>query len=120
MKIVIPTNSNILEDEISKSFGRSKNFVIIDSDSMSFDIVENIQNMESSQGAGIQSAQTIIKAGADILITINCGPKAYKVLSASGIKVYSGIDGTIMYNIKQYKSRKLHSMADANVEGHWV
>lgn len=120
MKIAIPTNGEKTNDQISKSFGRAKNFIIVDADALSFDIVENIQNMESAQGAGIQSAQLIVKSGADILITINCGPKAYKVLSAAGVPVYSGIDGSILENVKEYKSGNLSSLNSANVEGHWT
>jgi len=120
MKIAVPTNGESTKDQISKSFGRAKNFIIVDSDSMDFDILANTQNVDSAQGAGIQAAQMIIKAGADILITLNCGPKAYKVLSTSGMLVYTGVDENILQNVSEYKASKLKSLDDANVDGHWV
>ena len=120
MKIAVPTNGDNLDSEINKSFGRAKRFLIIDFDTLAYDVVENTQNMQSSQGAGIQSANSAVKAGADALITMNCGPKAYRVLMESGVRVFAGIDGTIMKNIEKFKSNSLDAMTDANVEGHWV
>ena len=58
--------------------------------------------MDSAQGAGIQSAQTAVEAGGDILITLNCGPKAYRVLNEAGVRIYSGIDGSLNENIQAY------------------
>ncbi len=120
MKIVIPTDGENLKSTISKSFGRSKKFLVADSSSMDFEIIENIQNMESAQGAGIQSAQSAVKSGGDVLITLNCGPKAYKVLTESGVRVYTGIDGSIEENIKKLNNSELNLMNDANKEGHWI
>ncbi len=120
MKIVIPTNGNNLESAIGKSFGRAQRFLVVDSLSKEFEVIENIQNMESAQGAGIQSAQSAVKAGGDVLVTLNCGPKAYRVLSESGMRVYTGIDDTIEKNIDEFVNNKLSLMNDANKEGHWM
>jgi len=120
MKIIVPTNGDNIKSPVSKSFGRSQNFLVVDSSSMSFEKIENIQNMESAQGAGIQSAQSALKAGGDILITLNCGPKAYKVLNSAGIRVYSGVDGSVEENIQKFNKNELKTMDDANKEGHWI
>ena len=70
MKIVVPTNGDGLDSEMCKSFGRTKRFLVVDAESLKFDTVENTQNMQSAQGAGIQSAQSAVKAGGDIVITM--------------------------------------------------
>lgn len=120
MKTVIPSNGDNLDSDICKSFGRAKRFFIIDNDTLEYEIVENAQNMQSAQGAGIQSAQSAIKAGGDALITMHCGPKAYRVLSESGVRVFIGVDGSIRKNIDEYKEGTLGIMKNSNVEGHWV
>ena len=120
MKIIIPTNGNGLNSEICKSFGRAKNFLVVDLETSEFEVIENTQNFQASQGAGIQSAQSAVKAGADTIITMHCGPKAYKVLLESGVKVYEGADGTVDTNVNEYKKGTLSIMKCANAEGHWV
>lgn len=120
MKIVVPTNGNDLDSVICKSFGRAKRFLVVDLETSEFDVVENTQNYEASQGAGIQSAQSAIKAGADTIITVHCGPKAYKVLLESGVKIYEGAEGTVIANVEEYKHGTLGIMKCANVESHWV
>jgi len=120
MKIIIPTNGDNLDSDISKSFGRAKRFLVVDSKSMKFDIVENTQNMQSAQGAGIQSAQSAIKSGGDIVITIHLGPKAYRVLSESGVRLYVGANGSIKQNIEEFQKGTLGAMTNHNVEGHWI
>lgn len=120
MKIIVPTNGNDLNSTICKSFGRAKRFLVVDLETSEFNIVENTQNYEAAQGAGIQSAQSAVKAGADTIITMHCGPKAYKVLLESGVKIYEGADGTVSANIDEYKNGILGMMKCANVESHWV
>lgn len=120
MKYIIPIDGDNLNSNINRTFGRTKQFIIVDSNTLEFKIIDNEQNLQAAQGAGIQSAQLIVKSGADNLITMNCGPKAFRVLSSAGIKIYLGKHGTINENIIAYKNGQLEEMSDANVEGHWV
>jgi predicted Fe-Mo cluster-binding NifX family protein len=75
---------------------------------------------QASQGAGIQSAQNAVEAGADVIIVLNLGPKAFRVLNQSGIDIYIGSPSTVKENISLMKNGQLPKMTDANVEGHWV
>ena len=54
-----------------------------------FEIIDNQQNLNAAQGAGIQSAETVVRSGAKVLVSGHCGPKAFRVLAAAGVKVYS-------------------------------
>lgn len=120
MKILIPIDGDNLDSNINNTFGRCKQFIMVNLNSNEFNLIDNEQNLQAAQGAGIQSAQNIIKSGADTVITLNCGPKAYKVLSGSGVQVYIAKKGTVQENIDAYKNNELKSMDDATVEGHWV
>ena len=51
--------------------------IIVDLSTMESETVENTQNLNLSQGAGIQAAQTIVENQVDCLITGHCGPKAF-------------------------------------------
>ena len=120
MKIALTATGKDLSSNIDPRFGRAQIFLIVYSDTMAVEVVENKQNLDLPQGAGIQAAQTIASHNTDALITGNCGPKAFKVLDAVGIKVVIGAKGKIEEVISQYKNGELGPTTEANVEGHWV
>ena len=95
MKIAISSTGEDLDSKIDLRFGRAFGFIIYDLDTDEFSFVNNVQNLEASQGAGIQTAQTVVNLDAGALITGHCGPKAFKVLSASDVKIYVGAEGTV-------------------------
>jgi predicted Fe-Mo cluster-binding NifX family protein len=117
MKIAVTAKSNILESEIDPRFGRCSYFLIIDMDTMSFESISNESSMASG-GAGIQAAQTIAKAGVEVVVTGNMGPNAFQTLTAAGIKVFVGADGTIKEAIEKYKKGELKETEAPNVGSH--
>jgi hypothetical protein len=66
--------------------------------------------------AGIQTAQNIIKTGADILITGNCGPKALYELHSEKIKVFDGAIDSIKQVIEDYRRGMLKEVYSADVK----
>ena len=120
MKIAVTSSGRELSSPVDPRFGRCANFIIVDSDSMEFHVVENTQNLDLPQGAGIQAGKTIADSQAKVLITGNCGPKAFMVLEQAGVRIITGASGTVAQVVKQYKNGELQNATQANVEGHWV
>ncbi len=120
MKIAITAQGNDLNSELDSRFGRAKQFIIFDTERNDFEVVDNEQNLNAAQGAGIQSAQNIINKDVEVLITGHCGPKAYKTLNAGEVKVYYAKNGIISKLIEQLKNNELKVANSADVEGHWV
>ena len=120
MKIAVTASGPELSSELDPRFGRAAYFILVDSDAMTFEVVENRQNFDLPQGAGIQAGKTIADRHVEALITGNCGPKAFKVLERAGIKILVGARGTVADAVAQFK-RSQHTPVEApNVEGHWV
>jgi predicted Fe-Mo cluster-binding NifX family protein len=119
MKIVFTTSGNDLSSLLDSRFGRAPKFLVYDLESASFEIIDNQQNLNAAQGAGIQSAETIARSGAKALVSGHCGPKAFRVLVAAGIKVYNTDAATVAEALEQFKAGKLKETAAADVEGHW-
>jgi len=117
MKIAITAKANNLESEIDPRFGRCSYFLIVDTDTMSFEPISNESSMASG-GAGIQAAQTVAKAGAEVILTGNIGPNAFQTLSAAGIKVFTGTSGTIKEAVEKYKKGELNETEAPNVGSH--
>jgi predicted Fe-Mo cluster-binding NifX family protein len=120
MKIALTTSGKDLNAPLDSRFGRAPQFLIYDLEAGTFEVVDNDQNLNASQGAGIQSAQNIARLGAKALVTGHCGPKAFRVLQAAGIKIYNTSAATVAEAIDQYRTGKLTEAAAADVEGHWT
>jgi predicted Fe-Mo cluster-binding NifX family protein len=119
MYIALSSKGNTLESEIDPRFGRAGFFLLVDPETMEVKVIENKQNLQLPQGAGIQAAQIVVEQGAKTVLTGNCGPKAFKVLQAAGVNVGIGISGTVQEAVNQYKQGKVSFTQTPNVEGHW-
>ncbi len=120
MKLAITSSGNSLESNLDQRFGRAAMFIIYDTDTDTFEVVDNTQNLNAVQGAGIQSAQHVVNAGAQVCVTGHTGPKAFKVLSAANIPVYLADAGPVQAAIDAWKRGGLKQISEADVEGHWV
>jgi predicted Fe-Mo cluster-binding NifX family protein len=120
MKIAISSSGTTLDDDVDPRFGRARYFLVFDTASGTLESVENRQNRQAAQGAGIQAGQTVAATGAMVLLTGNCGPKAFKVLEQAGITVCVKVEGTVRQAIGDWKAGKLAPAATANVDGHWM
>lgn len=121
MKIAISANSNSFDSPVDVRFGRAAGFIIYDTKTSQFNFVENTQNLEAAQGAGIQAAQNVLEHQVEAVITGNCGPKAFKVLNSAGAKIYTvSSDLTIAKAVEKFNNSELEESKDANVEGHWM
>ncbi|MCE5323698.1 NifB/NifX family molybdenum-iron cluster-binding protein [bacterium] len=119
MKIAISAMRPDVEANVDERFGRAHSFMIYDSDSDSWQSIENNPNLNAVQGAGIQTAQMLANSGAQVLLTGHCGPKAFRVLGAAGIKVYTGCSGSISQTLAAFQSGELKPAENADVQGHW-
>jgi predicted Fe-Mo cluster-binding NifX family protein len=120
MRIAITSTGRELNSDLDPRFGRAEYFIIVDPETMDFEVVENSQNFDLPQGAGIQAGMTIADHQVDALITGHCGPKAFKVLQSAGVQIMTGVSGKVADVIAQYKSGEIKAASEPDVEGHWV
>ena len=119
MKICITSRGEALDSMVDERFGRAEKFIIYETETGRFEALDNTQNLQAMQGAGVQSAQKVIASGAKILITGHCGPKAYATLKAGGVKVYTSAKGTVKTAIEDYLKGALKEITAPDVESHW-
>lgn len=120
MKIAFAAAENSLESSVDTRFGRAAGFIIFDTATGEWHFKSNDQNYNAAQGAGIQAAEHVVNAEAECLVCQHCGPKAFRVLNAVGIKVYTGIKASITDAIKMVEQGALTEAQAADVEGHWL
>lgn len=120
MKLAVTSDGGDLTGRVAARFGRARYFIIYDVDSGEVEAVDNAQNLEAPQGAGIQAARNIADAGVQAVITGNVGPRAFAALQAAGVPVYLEAAGTVGEAIERYKAGELKPIDGASAEGHWV
>ena len=120
MKILFTASGDSLAAPLDPRFGRAPGFLIYDDESGTLKSVNNEQNLNAAQGAGIQSALLVCKQNVDCVITGHCGPKAFQTLEAANIKIYLCKAKTIEAAYAQLKAGELTAADSANAEAHWV
>ena len=118
MKIAVTSTGKTLDSQVDPRFGRAAYFIVLDTETMDFGVIEN-ENIVAAGGAGISSAKVVIDAGAQAVLTGNCGPNAERTLSAGKIKLYTGVSGTVTEAVELFKSGKLTETDGPNVQSHF-
>jgi len=117
MKIAITSTGKTLDSQVDQRFGRAAYFIVVETETMEFSVLEN-ESVDAASGAGVTSAKVVIDAGAEAVLTDNCGPNAQRILIAAGIKLYTGTAGTAKEAIDLFINGKLIETSDPNVEAH--
>jgi predicted Fe-Mo cluster-binding NifX family protein len=94
MKIAIPTKGHDLSSQVEPRFGRCPRFLIVDSETLEFETVENTA-ASMGGGAGLRAAQIVVDQGVELVVAGEVGPKAYDVLDAAGVRVMARVSGTV-------------------------
>src|SRR4030042_265908 len=118
MKIAVTSVGKTLDSEVEQRFGRAAYFIIIDTEVMDFNVIEN-ESVAAGGGAGISSAKAVIDAGAEAVLTGNCGPNAQRTLSAADVRLYDGVTGTVAEAVDLFKGGKLNEVAGPSVKEHF-
>ncbi len=119
IKIAITSVDGTMEGMVDERFGRSRKLIIYDPENKNFDVIDNSQNLNALQGAGIQSAQNVINAGAKTIVSGHLGPNAFRILGAAGIDVYTVSKKTVAQAIKGFEENSLTKLTGPDVQEHW-
>jgi predicted Fe-Mo cluster-binding NifX family protein len=101
MKIAVSATGPSLDDLVDPRFGRCACFLIIDLDTLDFQVLENPSN-SLSVGAGMKAAQALARWPVQHVLTGCCGPHALKMLSAAGVYLLDGFSGTVREAVERF------------------
>jgi predicted Fe-Mo cluster-binding NifX family protein len=112
-KIAVSSDGPTLDDKVDPRFGRAGGFVIVDVDTMETEYINNGESQVMSHGAGIQAAEIVAGAGADVLLSGYVGPKAFQALSGARIAIGQNCDNlTVREAVERFLDGKI-PVADA-------
>ncbi len=102
-KIAVSSEGPGLDDQVDPRFGRAGGFLIVDPETMECEYIENGAGQVASQGAGIQAAEVVARAGVGAVLSGYVGPKAFSALTTAGIKVGQDCeDMTVREAVEKY------------------
>ena len=117
MKIAVTAVGEGMDAQVDPRFGRAAYFALVDTETMAYEAVAN-GNVVASGGAGINAAKVVIDAGAQAVLTGNCGPNAERTLRAGKVKLYTGVVGTVTEAVEQFKAGALTEATGPSVDSH--
>lgn len=114
MKIAITAHGKNRQSAVDSRFSLADYFVLYDDESNTWSALTltNIHNPEHTSGSGIHSSQILAKTGAKVLITGHVGPKAFKVLQAEQIALFSvgETNSTVEEALAAFQAGKLSNL----------
>ena len=120
MKIAITAQENTLTSLVDPRFGRARYFIVADTETGEWQAVDNTQNLNAAQGAGVQAGANVAELGVEAVLTGHCGPRAFQTLAAAGVKICNNVDGTVEQAIERFKAGDLPFTDAADVAQHWA
>ena len=120
MKVAVTAQGREMTSQVDPRFGRAACFLVVDTETGEHLVVDNTQNLNAAQGAGIQAAQTVVNQGVAAVLTGHCGPKAFRTLQAAGVEIYVGVAGTVREALAGLAAGTLQRADSHDVNGHWV
>ncbi len=112
MKVAVSAIGDNLESKLSPVFGRCPYFIIANVENEEIKEWHAIKNPAEFQmgGAGIFAARTVANENVDAVISGSIGPKAFDVLSAVGIKMFLGVEGSVRENLEKLSRNELREL----------
>jgi predicted Fe-Mo cluster-binding NifX family protein len=107
VKLALTTSGETPEAALDPRFGRAPRFLVIETDTGAFEIVNNQAGVDAAHGAGVQAADELARLGVRGLVTGHCGPKTLSVLTRAGIEVYNTDATTVAAAVEAYRSGTL-------------
>ncbi len=120
MKLAVTAEAASWDARVDPRFGRAPVFVLVDTDTRELAGVDNSRGVSAGQGAGVQAAAAVCRAGAEAVLTGHCGPKAFAALEAGGVRVFTGAAGTVAEAVDAFLAGTLVEARAADVGGHWA
>jgi predicted DNA-binding protein (UPF0251 family)/predicted Fe-Mo cluster-binding NifX family protein len=118
-KIAVSAEGPDLDDALDPRFGRAAGFLMVNPQTLEHEYVDNGAAQAMAQGAGIQAAEIVARAGARVVLTGYVGPKAFQALQAAGIRIAQNLQNlTVREAIERYTSGKIEMATGPNRRGH--
>ncbi len=115
MKVAVASSGDNLDAQMDPRFGRCAYIVVVDTDTMQFEAIEN-PGPTMGSGAGTSAAQIVGDTGADAVVAGNFGPNAALALNAGAIAMLQTSGMSVREAAQDAAAGKLPEVADATTD----
>ena len=102
MKIALSANGPDLDAQIGQRFGTAEYLLIVDPETESVEAIPGPAG-SGQRGAGIQLISMAVSRGAETVLTGFCSPAICSQFESQGIKVITGLSGTVREAVDLYR-----------------
>ena len=106
MKIALASKGKTISSRIDDRFGRCPYFLVLDTQSMTIETIEN-PGLKEKNAAGIRACRMLIDNDIDAVVVKNIGHNSLVTLTGAGMDVYTVASGTVSAAIKKVKRGEL-------------
>ena len=117
MRIAVSAADGDVSSRVDERLGRAAWFVIVDTKKEGFESVRN-PGVGEQCGAGPKAAEILAAQEVDCVLTGHCGPNAFQALTAFGIDVVVGVEGTVEDAVERFNRGELKAADHADARGH--
>jgi predicted Fe-Mo cluster-binding NifX family protein len=103
MRIAITSRGNDLDSPVDQRFGRCPILLIVETDDMTYDAIEN-PYVEEAGGVGGRLASLLADRHVSAVLTGAVGPHAQQALEAAGIQIVPGCSGSAREGVEAFKA----------------
>ncbi|MCL2032033.1 MAG: NifB/NifX family molybdenum-iron cluster-binding protein [Methanomassiliicoccaceae archaeon] len=103
MKVVVIAEGDTLDSYVAEDFGHAPFFLVVDSDTLDYHVIEN--EYAKLEGAGMKVANAIAGLGVDAVITGGIGSHGLDILGKAGIHVAYDEEGAVEECVADLKRR---------------
>ena len=105
MKVGVVAEGEGLDSLVAEDFGHAPFFLIVDLDSLDYNVVKN-EYADNESGAGYKVADAIVSLKVNAAVVGGIGPHGMDILRKAGIRVWSDMDDmTVEEALESVKGR---------------
>ena len=106
MKIAVSATGEKLDANIDRRFEKCNYFLIVDTETMSFNSIFNNGTMRKDETSST-ALNIVFDNKVEAVVTGDMSQGAYKILSEAKIKIISGLNGSIRKSIEKFKLNEI-------------
>jgi predicted Fe-Mo cluster-binding NifX family protein len=107
-KVAVPSEGPDLDAKASDRMGLASYLLLVDLESKKFEAIRTPRH--SGSGTGMQVVALIIAKKCDVVISKWCSPTAEKYLSAHGVRIVTGMSGTVAEVLDSFERENLDAL----------
>lgn len=117
MKLAFPVSEKSFDANIHKIFGKAPYYLIYNTNSKEMDYLDH-RAVVAQGGAGVRAAQVLADNGIKVIITLQCGENAEKILRNAEVLVYKAIPGSVKENTEAFEQNQLNLLDEFKQRNH--